>query len=192
MNILNSFVKSIHRFPNNSNAREVWQKALHGQKCSSSNNICIKHFTPDDYRVSKDGKRITLKADAVPSVFDVLLIELKEGEDIECAPDKIDLNECDTKYPEVNEPHDLELENRNLRQEIERLKCMLESERIVSKSLDDRFKEIKQQQAKELEDLKQQIDYLKKSLQNERDVKFSGLNVNILNVNLSIYFLNFI
>lgn len=58
-----------------------WELALAGHECNSSPWVCIDHFTPDDYTVSKDGLRIKLKPTAVPSLFDVIMIEVNEDYD---------------------------------------------------------------------------------------------------------------
>lgn len=159
---------------------------MKGQECGSSQYICIEHFTPDDYVVSKDRKKVCLKTSAIPSIFSVFLIELKESEnlEIEFGTHKLDSHHKISGYAtEKNaEIHEITLQKENLHQELERFKRENESEKLVAKARIEYYKGMKQQQAKEIIDLKQQIEHLKNSndqLKKERNVTFPELNVNI-------------
>lgn len=147
--------------------------AINDQECGSSPLICIDHFTPNDYVISKDGTRFDLKSGAIPSIFNVVLIDYEDGEDIisdnEVIRDEFDLEEIKSK-------------NKKLQQEIEELKRKIESEKIFTNSCISHYKEMKKKQTKEIEELKRQVAQMKVSidqLTKERDSMFGSLNVNI-------------
>lgn len=66
-----------NRMPSNSNIRCKWDTVLKVHECGSSNLVCMEHFTPNDYTIGTTGK-IYLKSDAIPSVFDIYLIEVDD------------------------------------------------------------------------------------------------------------------
>lgn len=158
---------------------------MKGQECGSSQYICIDHFTPDDYVVSKDEKKISLKTSAIPSIFSVILIELKESEilEIEFGAHELDSHHnipgyATEKNAEIDE---IILQKEKLRQELEKLKRENESQKLFAKARIEYYKGMKQQQEKEVNDLKQQIAHLKNSvdqLTEERNVTFPKINVN--------------
>lgn len=158
----------------------AWQKALSDHEFGSSKYICLNHFTPEDYYVWNDGKRVKLKEGAVPSKFDIFLIEYGDGEDTET---EINGNRIDSNHNIRCEMNELKLEYEKLQREKQQLQRQLESQKIVINSRTDHSKQTKNQQAKEIEVLKRQIDSLNKSvhqLQNEKDITFDELNVNKL------------
>lgn len=116
--------------------------------------MCIEHFTPDDYTISKDGRRFKLKPLAVPSVFDVILIEVNEEYDPESAePLEHAIN--------TTEIQTLRAGDSELIEEIERMKRNDRSKKLI---LNTRFKHLKAQQSKQIKSLRNQVMYLKKAL----------------------------
>lgn len=129
---------------------------MKNQECSSSNTVCIEHFTPEDYSVSSNGKTISLNAGAVPTIFNVILLEVDDDydddseiiNDVETVPN---IPSCCTKTREENE----------------QLKCKLRSDYInymKANSQIERVNKIKQQQARDIQSLKKQVAYLRKKL----------------------------
>lgn len=163
---------------------------MNGQECTSSKWICIDHFMPDDYVVSKDGKRFTLKSGAIPSVFRVELIDLS-NEDLAFDAHKLNSHIIsghaapkNDDMSKINEIQKLTLQNEKLQQEVERLKRQNESDKIVMKACIDNYIGVKQQLSREIHGLKKQIENLKNTadqLASEKDGIFAELNVNILN-----------
>lgn len=164
-------------FPRDSLTHEVWLEVLksHGvHECGSSQYICSDHFTPDDYTVSNDGKKARLKKGSVPSIFDVALIE--------CDDDDVLEDEIRTDEFHIEEIRELKTQNEKLQQEAEQLKCKYEHSVAISNSQFNYFKEIKKQQAKEIQELKRQVSHLKSlvdTVQKEKESMFGDLNVNV-------------
>lgn len=168
----------LYRFPTNPDILNKWQNVLNAHECCDSPWICINHFTPSDYVVSNKGKRFDLKPGVVPSVFDVIMIECAEDEiatifgeeyQIEKKAEEIDLQEVLSQ-------------NDKLRQEIEQYKNQLKNQKIMLNSRVEYHKDIQKQQSKEIQDLKQQAECHRKSieqLKTERGVTFAELNVDI-------------
>lgn len=164
-------------FPRDSLTHEVWLEVLksHGvHECGSSQYICSDHFTPDDYTVSNDAKKARLKKGSVPSIFDVALIE--------CDDDDVLEDEIRTDEFHIEEIRELKTQNEKLQQEAEQLKCKYEHSVAISNSQFNYFKEIKKQQAKEIQELKRQVSHLKSlvdTVQKEKESMFGDLNVNV-------------
>lgn len=149
-------------------------KALNNHECGSSAWICIDHFSPDDYIISNKGKRVDLKHGAVPSIFNIVLIEFEDDESLEV---EISANEFN-----IEEVRELKTQNEKMQQEAEQLKRKYDGEILFSNSRINYLKEIKQQQAKEIQELKKTVKHLQSSmevLKKEKDSMFGGLNVNI-------------
>lgn len=75
------------------------------------------------------------------------------------------------------------MEKEHFCQEIERMKTMFGSEKIFLQSLMEHFKNIKQLQAEEIQDLKRQVEHLNKSIdqfEHEKKLPFNDSNVNII------------
>lgn len=61
----NSFF--LNRRPNDAVWRSKWDQALSKQKCTNGINVCIEHYSKDDY--FGHNSRFKLKKFAVPSIF---------------------------------------------------------------------------------------------------------------------------
>lgn len=149
-------------------------KALNNHECGSSPWICIDHFSPDDYIVSNNGKRVDLKRGIVPSIFNVVLIEFEGDESLEV--------EISTNEFNIEEVRELKTQIEKLQQESEQLKRKYDGELLFSNSRINYLKEIKQQQAKEIQELKKAVKHLQISMEvsnKEKDSMFGDLNVNI-------------
>lgn len=85
--------------------QKIWQDALNGHECGSSNYICIEHFTVHDYTISKDGKRFELESDAIPSVCSISLIEYEEDEEEEGAESGIVVDEFQSDETSIRKIH---------------------------------------------------------------------------------------
>lgn len=132
-------------------------------ECGTSKLICINHFTQNDYVISSNGKRIELKRYAVPSIFEVLLIELED--DFENAAENLEeIKLMNSKSPEDSE-------------RFKRLNCLHESGKIVINARSLHMSEVIQKQSKEIRDLKRQVEHLKHALDEHKSV--DALNVNI-------------
>lgn len=125
--------------------------------------MCIKHFTSDDYNVSKDGKLFKLKPSAVPSVFDVNLIEVNEEEEEEkSAVEYVDV---------MNDDSELELMrsmNAKLNLEIEQLKRKHQSNKLITDARIEHINGSKMKLTNEVQSLKKQVEYLKSALDKAR------------------------
>lgn len=147
------------RFPTDTVTKTAWDLALNKQECSSSQWICSEHFTPNDYKISKDKKRYSLKPGVIPTVFDVFLIEVNEDgynnvDDVEMIT--LDEEKCENS---------LEQDNLKLRKEVEQLKCFQNSQNYVNISRVERCKQIQKKQSNEIRDLKMQVEQLKSSIE---------------------------
>ena len=119
-----------------------------------------------------NGTRFDLKSGVIPSIFNISLIDYEE--DI--------ISDNEVIRDEFDEMREIESKNKKLQQEIKELKRKIESEKIFSNSCISHYKEIKQKQAKEIEELKRQVAQMKVSidqLTKETDSMFGSLNVNI-------------
>lgn len=74
------FLKFFNSFPSDTSARESWLKALYSHECGSSQSIRSEIFTSDDYIVPKNETIFDLKPGAVPTTFNLVLIEFEEDE----------------------------------------------------------------------------------------------------------------
>lgn len=152
--------------------------ALAGHKCSSSPWVCIDHFTSDDYTVSKDGLRIKLKPMAVPSLFDVIMIEVNEDYDQTPGFENIEAIQTNSEVEDTSELKLLKLENEKLILEIEELKRKQQSDKLIADARIEYVKNIKVKQWKEIESLKKQLDCLKYALaQAQEAMPFKNLEV---------------
>lgn len=153
--------------------REAWLTVLNTHECGSSQWICSEHFTSDDYAVSSNGKIFYLKPDAIPTIFNVVLIEFDDEEFSE--------NDISTDEFDIEKIREIKSQNDKLQQEIEQLKSKLGSEKIFLNSQIEYFKEIKKNQAHEIQKLKREVIQLKctvDQLTKERDSMIGELNVN--------------
>lgn len=148
----NNFQNYSDSLPNDANVRSKWEMALADQECSSSQWICIHHFTPEDYTVSNNGKRYKLKPSAVPSVFDVYLIEVNEEEEDEGINNQVD------------ELQILRWENKRLHETVEKLTRKQTSEKMFLKSRIAHMNATKSKQCKQIDSLKKQVSNLEKDL----------------------------
>lgn len=73
---LNIYLRTYNSTPKDAAHQMAWENALRGQECGSSDYVCLEHFTSSDYNVSSDGKRYSLRAGAIPTIFEVFLIEV--------------------------------------------------------------------------------------------------------------------
>ena len=161
-----------------------WELALAGHECSSSPWVCIDHFTPDDYTVSKDGLKIKLKPMAVPSLFDVIMIEVNENYDQTPGFENIEVIQANSEVEVTFELKLLKLENEKLKLEIEELKRKQQSEKLIADARIEYVKNIKMNQRKEIESLKKQLDCLKYALaQAQEAMPFKNLEVILLILN---------
>lgn len=131
-----------------------------------------------------------MKAGAIPSVFEILLIEINESVEEEeddnnntkFVPDNNDLSSDLDDKKCVNA---LETENARLHKELEVLKCTLKSGEILNHSRNERSKLLQKQQSDELHSLNKQVEQLKSSidqLKREKTVSRSNLTVSVLNI----------
>lgn len=120
--------------------------------CGSSQFICIKHFRPEDYRVLNGGKGFELKVDAVPTVFDIFLMEVDDEDDASQNNDSV-------QYENL-----LELQNAQLNQELEQTKRQAESLKIFMTSRVTHYKNMQKQATHEIHTLRKQVRDLKATL----------------------------
>lgn len=125
--------------------------------------VCIDHFTPKDYKISKDGKNTKLKAGAVPTIFNVFLIEVNENYD--------DLN----NFHAIDTVPNIPTCCTKLREECEQMKCKFQSHQIEMNFKIDRIRKTKRQQARDIQSLKKKIGYLRKKL-GQKQKKIDELN----------------
>lgn len=147
--------------------------ALAGQKCTSSQWVCIEHFTSADYTISKDGKNFKLKPSAVPSLFDVYLIEINEEED---------QNDMNYQVVDITELQVLRSENVKLNEAIEQLKRKQKSEKMIVEARIAHLNATKIKNTKEIHSLKKQVADLEKKLaeaQETIDSYTANIQVNI-------------
>lgn len=165
---------------------------MNGLEYGSSQYVCIDHFVPDDYVVSKDGKRFKLKCNAIPSVFSVEMIEIDESENWDNDHGSYKLNshnnvggfetEKNADILNITEAQQLISQNEKLQHEIEKLKREKESQKIIMGARIAYFKKKNQQRQKQIGDLNKQLDELinlSDKLTNEKNITFAKMNVNI-------------
>lgn len=128
----------------------AWENALRGQECGSSDYVCLEHFTSSDYNVSSDGKRYSLRAGAIPTIFEVFLIEVI-GENDDSAFDENSNNTFDS----------VSINYKKLQDEVEQLKSKIQSNQIFMTERIKYLTKIKQDQAKEINSLNKQISTFK-------------------------------
>lgn len=150
-----------NRIPCDPNVRSEWENALKTQQCGSSNLICMEHFVPDNYTISTMGK-IHLKSGAIPTVFDICVIEVDENDNIlnvECF-DESQSNECSnaTCKEERTELQNLKSVNMKLLENIKQIKWNHKSEKNV---LIHHLKELNLKKSKELLALKKEVVHYK-------------------------------
>lgn len=130
------------RMPDEKTKRLAWESALLHQECDSSPWVCSKHFESNQYIVESDGV-IRLIPGAIPTLFDVLLIEVDED------------------FDHDNSSDELHIQNMNLKDEIEQLKSKLQSEKWFALSQIDSLKQGKLKQAKEIQSIRKEVTQLK-------------------------------
>lgn len=155
----------------------AWGTVLADQQCNSSSWICIDHFKPDDYWVYGDGKRIVLKTDAIPSIFNVCLIEVNEEVDIQNQISEQSVFICDENESKISEAKELQLQNTKLCQEIEQLKKKIDSQKFITNSRIRHLKDENLYQSKKIRDLENQLQQYDATL----NASIRGLNVGTLN-----------
>lgn len=179
LKIMIKYIEYIHflnRYPNDTTSQLEWQEALIGQECSPSQWVCINHFNSNDYLVSKDGTRFKLRDGAVPTIFDVFLIEVNDEEDEEFSNESNTQNIDCRNNSEFDETKELQSQNTKLCQEIEQLKNTLASQKIIIDSRIEYMKKIISSQSKNIRGLKNQLKQYNDTLH----ASIGGLNVNFL------------
>lgn len=140
---------------------------LKGVECGSSNSLCINHFETNGYTISKSGI-YSLERGAVPSLFDIFLIEVEES------------SNCAVKIDELNA---FKCENEKLRREFNQMANKFESEKLIASTRIDHLNDIKKSQIKEIRSFKQKTTYLENTLEQLRktitDMKEGNLSVNL-------------
>lgn len=164
------------RIPTDAEQKVAWENALRGVDCGSSAYICIEHFTPESYTIQSG--RINLNTRAVPSIFDIMLIDVDEEE----------ITHINEFYPNesvinTNELQTLQNENAMLRREIEKIKTKQEREKNTTNARFETLNTAKQKQTKKIRSLKQQLKYVKKRVEQLQkhiaDMKEGKLSVDI-------------
>lgn len=155
----------------------AWRTALADRQCNSSSWICIDHFKPDDYWVYKDGKRVVLKTDAIPSIFNVCLIEVNEEVDIQNQISEQSVFISDENESKISGAKELQLQNTKLCQENEQLKKKIASQKFITNSRIRYLKDENLYQSKKIRDLENQLQQYDATL----NASIRGLNVSTLN-----------
>lgn len=170
-----------YSIPKDALAKHKWEQALNGQECSSSQWICIEHFTPDDFTTSTDGKKFRLKEGSIPTIFNVFLIEVSEFINAtDLSSNNKELNDDNDLIIDANDVKEIRIQNMKLQKEVEEMKCKLESEKIITNARINNYKNNNKKYLKEIHHLKEQIGHLKTSideLKKESDSPFGYLNV---------------
>lgn len=118
--------------------------ALNDHECGSSDFVCVQHFNSGDYTVSKNGKKYTLNTCAVPTLFDICLIEVSDDFD-----DNVDRNVS------------AKGNDSKVIQQDDGLKLMLRKERMILNSRMKYLTKAKKNQRKEITSLKKQVTYFR-------------------------------
>lgn len=184
------------RIPKDNIGRTAWEVALKNQECSSSVYVCLEHFAPDDYTVSKDGKRFDLKPGVVPTVFEVSLIEVEEKEESDDENNSNDSKlyndhhlsttlssgSIDLFHTDCADCISLESQNAELREENEQLRNRIKNQEIIMSSRITHARKKELAQISEIKSLKKEIQHLKASIEQlkEQSKLRSELSVNIL------------
>lgn len=132
-----------------------WDVALKDVECGSSNQVCLEHFTTDDYKVSMDGKKYSLRPGAVPSLFNICLIEVNDDFDenfqVTSNHNKADNFSCNNKGSMYSE----------LVRQVDELKSKLKNERALLNSRIKYLTKTKENHRREAKSLKRQVTYFK-------------------------------
>lgn len=149
------------RIPTDPIVRSEWEAQLQTQQCGSSNLICIEHFDSDDYTIASTGK-IYLKSGAVPTVFDIYLVEVDENGSILNTPnfDRSQSNECSNApckevFVELQKEKSM---NVKLLKDIKQIRWNHKSIKDVRI---DHLKQLNSKQSKEISALKKEIAHYK-------------------------------
>lgn len=185
--------------PFESNWRTSWELALNGQECSSSPWVCIEHFSPDDYVFVNQGKKIVIKKNAVPTIFNVYL-EVEETGDDECmeAYENMEIvplsgaamNGDDGSSSIKSKSDDMEslrLENATLNRKIEQMKSKFDSDKLIWVARNQVTREVKHRQAIQINSLKKELAECKKEL--ERLTEMTNGNICIPANKVDIFFI---
>lgn len=149
----------------------AWQTALENQECGSSNTVCIEHFTPEDYKISKNGKKITLNAGAVPTIFDVFLIEIDDdGSEIDNIGTDLIIPACCAKLREEHEKQINMFQNNEIK-----MKSKIQNDETKMRLRIGRILEKKRRQERDIRLLKKQVEYFRKKL-NQKQKKIDEMN----------------
>lgn len=147
---LNIYLRSYNSTPKDAAHQISWESTLRGHECGSSDYVCLEHFTSSDYNVSRDEKRYSLWADAIPTIFEVFLIEVT-GDNDDFAFDENSNNTFDT----------VSINHKKLQDVVEQLKSKFQSNQIFMTERIKYLTKIKQDQAKEINSLNKQISTFK-------------------------------
>lgn len=136
----------IFSIPDEQVKRTAWERAMLNQECGSSSWVCMQHFEQNQF-ISKSDGTIQLIPGAIPTLFDVLLIEVNED------------------FDQDNSIDELQAQNMQLNHEIDQLKSKLQSEKLIVMSQIDSLKREKQKQAKEIQFMRKEVSQLKNELE---------------------------